>query len=155
ILAVAGIMGLLDIPLDPGSAIVGDVAIGIVVDDTVHFFSRYLASRQHGVAPVDAAEHSLRDVGRPVVYTTTILALGFSLFGLSQFNFIAYFGQLAAVVIVMALLADFLMTPALLVVCDTPRHPLARRLRRPRGMAATGLAVAAAGTLLGVPAVAG
>jgi uncharacterized protein len=130
ILAVFGLMGLLGIPLDPGSALVASVAIGVVVDDTVHFFSRYLGSRGAGASPAEAVERTLLAVGRPVIYTTAILALGFSLFSFSQFTFIAYFGQLAACAMVLALGADLLMTPALMMTCDTDRRPLTRALRR-------------------------
>ncbi|HXH81548.1 MAG TPA: outer membrane lipoprotein-sorting protein [Candidatus Tectomicrobia bacterium] len=119
--AMVGLMGLLDIPLDPGSAMVASVAIGIVVDDTVHFLSRYRGSRMAGSDTVSSIRRTLGEVGRPVVHTTAILAAGFSVFSLSHFNFIAYFGTLAAVVIVLALLADLFLTPALLAVVDGRR----------------------------------
>lgn len=121
IVAMVGMMGLLRIPLDPGSAMVASVGIGIVVDDTVHFFSRYLGRRAAGASPPDALRYTLGAVGRPVVYTTFILAVGFSLFSFSAFNFIAYFGQLATCLVILALLADLFVTPALFLVFDRPR----------------------------------
>jgi hypothetical protein len=129
ILAVAGLMGLLRIPLDPGSAMVASVGIGIVVDDTVHFFSRYLGSRAAGASPPESVRRTLQEVGRPVIYTTFILALGFGLFVFSQFNFIAYFGQLATCVILLALSADLLLTPALLLAFDGKRYVLTKKVK--------------------------
>jgi len=148
ILAVAGLMGLLGIPLDPGSAMVASVGIGIVVDDTVHFFSRYLGHRAAEASPPESVRRTLQEVGRPVIYTTFILALGFALFTFSQFNFIAYFGQLATCVILLALSADLLLTPALLLAFDGTRYFLTKKMKE---ATLPGILLAAGGMLLAWP----
>src|SRR5262249_24898780 len=61
IAATFGIMGILGIPLDPGSALVADVGIGITLDDTVHYFAKYLAHRRRGAAPEEAVQEAFSE----------------------------------------------------------------------------------------------
>lgn len=130
IVAILGLMGLMNIPLDAGSAGVASIALGVVVDGTIHLFSRYLGIRRTGAVAADAARRTIAEVGRPIVISSMVLAAGFSIFMASDLNFITYFGQLAACVIVLGLVADLLVTPALLVLS-------ARESRRVHAAAAT------------------
>jgi predicted RND superfamily exporter protein len=156
ILGVAGLMGLLGIPLDPGSAMVASIGIGIIVDDNVHFFSKYLGNRAAGASAPESVTLTLQEVGRPVIYTTFILAFGFSLFVLSQFNFIAYFGQLATYVIILALITDLLLSPALVIIFDLGRRRVTKDLAAARRGASKGLPlILTALVLLPAPAGAG
>ncbi len=100
-------------------SIVGGVSIGIVVDDTVHFLSKYLrARREQGMSSPDAVRYAFATVGRALWVTSLILVVGFSVLGMSAFWPNATLGLLTALVIAAALLVDFLFLPPLLMVLD-------------------------------------
>jgi uncharacterized protein len=109
-----GIMGLLDIPLNTGTAMVAAIAIGIAVDDTIHLMTRYnkemrvLQDQQKAVGVVMRAEI------RPVVSTSIALSLGFVFLGFSNFVPVIYFGLLSAEVMIFALIGDLFITPIIL-----------------------------------------
>jgi predicted RND superfamily exporter protein len=104
----AGLLGWFDIPLSMGTRLVGCVALGLAVDDTAHVMGH--VSRQHSL------EQTYRLVGQPVVLTTVALGCGFSTLMLSEFQTIAAFGAGTAFTLVVALLADVILLPALLAV---------------------------------------
>ncbi len=100
------------------SAVTG-MTLGIVVDDTVHFLSKYLRGRrEHNLDAEDAVRFAFNRVGEALVYTTIILVVGFAILSLSTFRLNAWMGQLTAIVIAFALIADFLFLPALLLTFD-------------------------------------
>lgn len=97
-------------------SVVVAMTFGIVVDDTVHFLSKYLrARREQNLPPDDAVRYAFSNVGLAIVATTIILAAGFAILSLSAFDLNAGMGRLTAVTIVIALLADFLFLPPLLL----------------------------------------
>ncbi|MDD9303481.1 MAG: MMPL family transporter [Desulfobacter sp.] len=109
-----GIMGLFSIPLNVGTAMVAVIAIGIAVDDTLHFMTRY-NDEMHQVKNQDQAIRiCLTSEFRVVAATSVSLSLGFAVLGFSQFIPIVQFGILSAVVILVAFLCDILVTPVLL-----------------------------------------
>ena len=100
-------------------AMVSGMTLGIVVDDTVHFLSKYLrARREKGLGGEEAVRYAFKTVGKALVSTTLILTIGFSILGLSSFRMNSWMGQLTAIVIFLALVADFILLPALLLVMD-------------------------------------
>ena len=100
-------------------SIVTGMTLGIVVDDTVHFLSKYIrARREKGLNPEEAIRYAFNAVGKALVVTTIILVVGFSILSLSSFYLNSSMGQLTAIVIFMALVADFLFLPALLLTLD-------------------------------------
>ncbi|MCK9392398.1 MAG: MMPL family transporter [Syntrophales bacterium] len=114
IVSIYGIMGLLDIPLNVGTAMVADIAIGIAVDDTIHFMNRYkqaMQELQDSEAAVAAAVH---DEVRPVVCSSIALAGGFAICAISQFIPVIQFGLLSAAVMIIAIVGELLITPILL-----------------------------------------
>ncbi len=114
IIMIFGVMGLFDIPLNVGTAMVACISIGIAVDDTMHMMTRYNAEmreRQNGPEALAAVLHS--EI-RPVVSTSVALTLGFAVCMASNFVPVIQFGVLSAVVMVVALLADLIITPILL-----------------------------------------
>ena len=114
-----GIWGLAVGEVGLALAVVMAMTIGIVVDDTVHFLSKYHhARREHGYAPDDAVRYAFQKVGRALFATTSILVSGFLVLGFSEFFPTAQMGQLTAVVIALALVADFLLLPPLLMAVD-------------------------------------
>ncbi len=109
---VSGIMGL-------SLSVVTGMTLGIVVDDTVHFLSKYIrARREKGLSPEDAIRYTFQNVGRALVVTTFILVVGFAILSLSSFYLNSSMGQLTAIVIFMALIADFVFLPVLLLTLD-------------------------------------
>lgn len=115
IAAVLGLMGWLDIALDPGTAMTGAVALGLVVDDTVHFLHQF----RHRVVELGeeqsaAIEHTLRSSGRAIVMTSVILMAAFWVLTLASFRPNISFGLLCGIAIGLALLADLIVLPAAL-----------------------------------------
>ncbi|MCK5099047.1 MAG: MMPL family transporter, partial [Desulfobacteraceae bacterium] len=114
IILIFGIMGIFDIPLNVGTAMVAAIAIGIAVDDTVHFMTRYNREMRTLQDQKQAINKCLRSEITPVVSTSIALAMGFVVVCFSSFTPIVYFGFLSALVMFFALLADLLLTPILL-----------------------------------------
>ena len=115
-IAAFGVWALVVGRVNMALSVVAAMTFGIVVDDTVHFLSKYLrARRERGLAPDDAVRYAFSTVGRAIVATTIILAAGFAILSFSAFDLNAGMGQLTAVTIVIALLADFFFLPPLLL----------------------------------------
>ena len=99
---------------------VSAMTLGIVVDDTVHFLSKYRrARRELGCAPPDAVRVAFRTVGRALLTTSLVLVAGFVVVSLSSFEINAGMGRLTALVIALALFADYFLLPPLLMKIDT------------------------------------
>jgi predicted RND superfamily exporter protein len=116
-----GLMGYLGIPLDAGTIVVGNLALGIAVDDTLHVASRYHGRIHAGDHPREALRQALDKVLSPVAYTTIVVALGFAVLGLSGLMFTRNLGLLTACVLVLCLLADVVLLPALLLLAGRRR----------------------------------
>ena len=114
IVILFGVMGFADIPLNTGTAMVAAIAVGICVDDTMHFLVRY--NQEMAVRPStdEAIRATLAAVARPMMSTSIALALGFGMLALSSFPPVVHFGLLGSLVILLALAANFVITPILL-----------------------------------------
>ncbi|HIL70395.1 MAG TPA: hypothetical protein EYG38_11170 [Verrucomicrobia bacterium] len=100
------------------SMVVG-MTLGIVVDDTVNFISKYLrARREQGLNAAGAVRYAFHSVGKALVVTTVILSVGFAILSFSAFRLNGWMGQLTAIVILCAITADFILLPALLLTFD-------------------------------------
>ncbi len=109
-----GFMGLLGIPLNPGTAMVAAIAIGVAVDDTIHLMTRFGAESKRHVDEHNAVRATVRGEVLPIVSTSIALALGFAVFAGSSFSILAQFGLLAAATMVYAACADLVLMPILL-----------------------------------------
>ncbi|MEP4378370.1 MAG: MMPL family transporter [Alphaproteobacteria bacterium] len=109
-----GLMGMLDIPLNPGTATVAAIAIGIAIDDTTHLFTRYNDECRNNPDHQLAVRETLWSEAVPVISTSVSLALGFGIMMFSNFAIVAQFGALAALTMIYAMLADLLLTPIIL-----------------------------------------
>lgn len=97
-------------------SVVTGMTFGIVIDNTVHFLSKYLrARREQGFDPADAVRYAFRTVGRALVVTTTTLVVGFSVLATSDFELNSGMGKMTAIIISIALVAVFLLLPPLLM----------------------------------------
>ena len=114
-----GLWGLLVGEIGLGLSVVVSMTLGIVVDDTVHFISKYLRARERfSMSPADAVRHAFITVG-PAMWTTTVaLVAGFLVLMLSDYRMSADMGLLSAITISIALVMDFLLLPAVLLVAD-------------------------------------
>lgn len=102
-----------------GLSVVTAMTLGIVVDDTVHFLSKYLrARREKQLSAADAVRFAFSSVGSALVATSAILVAGFLVLSSSDFAQNSDMGQMAAITIVVALAADFLFLPPLLITID-------------------------------------
>jgi predicted RND superfamily exporter protein len=101
------------------ASIVTAVTFGIVVDDTIHFLSKYLrARRERKLDPQAAVRFAFNSVGHALWTTTAVLALGFAVLATSGFEVNWSLGMLTAMTIVIALAADFFFLPPLLMRFD-------------------------------------
>ena len=99
------------------AASVSAVALGIVVDDSVHFLTKYLrARREKGLNKAEAIQYAFNTVGIALVVTTVILTLGFLVMALSTFQVNEQLGLMTAVTMVVALIMDFTLLPTLLMI---------------------------------------
>jgi predicted RND superfamily exporter protein len=115
ILLTLGGMGWLGIPLDYNKVMIATVAMGIAVDDTIHFVSRYHHEFNQSRSYADALAAAMTDVGHAVFVTSLVLVLGFLVNLFSVLDASAQSGVLLAATIATALLADLLLTPALVL----------------------------------------
>lgn len=114
-----GVWGLLVGQVGLALSVVVAITIGIVVDDTVHFLSKYQrARREHNCTAEDAVRYAFRTVGQALVTTTLIFVAGFLILVLSPFIPTAQVGLLIAMIIGFALLADLTLLPSLLMAVD-------------------------------------
>jgi hypothetical protein len=116
LLAMFGIMGLFRLPLDTTTVMVGPIVLGIAVDDTIHFISRYRRELQAGTAPRDAISMTIKSTGRALVSTSFILAAGFFVTLFSTFRPQTIWGGLGSATILMALAADLILLPAVILI---------------------------------------
>ena len=111
-----GIWGLAVGEVGLSLSVVTSMTLGIVVDDTVHFLSKYRRARSElGRSPPDAVRYAFVTVGRALLTTSLVLVAGFLVLSLSSFELNAGMGLLTALVIALALVADFFLLPPLLM----------------------------------------
>lgn len=114
VLSGCALMALLHIPLDMGTVMVAGLALGIAVDDTMHYLIGYRENRRCGMSIPESLNATTTTIGISIITTTFTACLGFVSLILSQFIPISHFGLIAAVAILVALLSDLFLLPALL-----------------------------------------
>lgn len=120
-----GIWGITSGSVNLGLSIVIGMTLGIVVDDSIHFMTKYLrARREERLEPDAAVRHAFVTVGRALTVTSVILVIGFGILSTSAFGMNADMGKMTALTIALALIVDFLFLPPLLMAID--RVPRAR-----------------------------
>ncbi|MGM0632867.1 MAG: efflux RND transporter permease subunit [Pseudomonadota bacterium] len=115
-LSAFGLMGLLSIPLDTDTLLIAPVIIGIAVDDTVHFMTHYRVALLRTRDMEQALYSTVRVVGKAVLFTTLVLAAGFAILGFSDYLGIAKIGLFGSMAIIIALLCDLFLLPAMLMI---------------------------------------
>ena len=110
ILAILGVMGWFHIPLDMVTFPMGCLALGLIVDDTVHYLYWYRKSRD--------VQFAYEKAGPGTVITSLIYILGFSVFLFAAANPVRYFGILAITALITALFGDIVILPIILDKTD-------------------------------------
>ena len=108
------VMGFAGIRLDMFNLMIGGIALGLAVDDTIHFFHNFRAYYGEYKDVRRAVQETFLSAGRAMVFTTLVLVAGFWLFMFGTMNNIFYFGLLTGTTLIFALLSDFLLAPAML-----------------------------------------
>lgn len=119
ILATFGAWALIVGEVGFSVATVASISLGIIVDDTVHFLSKYVRARdERNLTVEDSIRYAFRNVGVAIVVNTIILTAGFLVMTTSAFKMNVDLGLMTVLSIVFALLLDFLFLPALLLIVD-------------------------------------
>ncbi len=122
ILMAFGVWGLLVGQISLAASVVASAALGIIIDDTVHFLSKFKYARQKkGLSAEDAVRYAFTTVGTAIWYMTVVLVAGFLVLGLSGFELNSSLGILTAVTITIALVVDFMLMPPLLIIMEGKR----------------------------------
>ncbi len=113
-----GFWGYLVGNLGLAGSVMTAIAFGIVVDDTIHFLTKYLKGRRQGLDAAAAVRSTFNTVGKALWTTTAVLSAGFLVFASSGFEVSRSLGLMVTITIVFALLADFFLLPPLLMALD-------------------------------------
>ncbi|AUP79246.1 efflux RND transporter permease subunit [Flavivirga eckloniae] len=112
-----GIWALYKAQINTGMVIVFGMTLGIIVDDTVHFMSKFLrARRELGYDAKQAVVYAFETVGKALVTTTVVLLAGFSVLSTSPFALNSYMARITVIIILAALIIDFILLPSLLIL---------------------------------------
>ena len=114
--SIFGIMGWLNIPLDIMTITIAAIAIGIGVDDTIHFIHRFQEEYKIDHNYINAMRRSHESIGYAMYYTSLVIIIGFSVLVLSNLIPTIYFGLLTVITMITVLLADLLLVPKLLLI---------------------------------------
>ena len=117
ILSAFGVWALLIGQVGFSVAAITSISLGIVIDDTVHLLTKYMRARRiRELSAEDAVRYAFENVGPAILFNTLILGAGFTVMTFSAFKINMELGQLTTMSIVLALVLDFLLLPALLLV---------------------------------------
>jgi|TARA_B100002003_G_scaffold250466_1_gene289982 predicted RND superfamily exporter protein len=111
-----GLMGLMGISLDGDTLLIAPLIIGIAVDDTIHFMTHYRMELISTGSISESLKSTIRDVGQAVMFTTMILGMGFALLSFSDYLGMAKMGFFGSVAILVALLCDLFLIPAMIMI---------------------------------------
>ena len=111
-----GIMGFMGIELRPATAMTFSIALGIAVDDTIHFLSRFRSEFKVSRSHKKSTSITILTTGRAIISTTITLAMGFVVLLFSNFKPNSEFGILSTIILVIALISSLLLLPSLINV---------------------------------------
>lgn len=120
LLVIAGIMGYAGLSLKLSTTIVFTIAFGIAVDDTIHFLSKLRIELRKGSSMLYAIKTTYFSAGKAIVLTSLVLCGGFLILAMSSFLGTFYLGLLVSITLMMAVVSDLFLLPALLVLTTKP-----------------------------------
>jgi predicted RND superfamily exporter protein len=115
------LMGWLDIPLGMSTLLLGSIVIGVAVDDTIHFLHKFDGYHRTGGDAHAAIRRTLETTGTALFATSLVLAASFGCYTLGHMTGVVQFGILAPFAILIAFLADLILSPALLILVGRPK----------------------------------
>jgi hydrophobe/amphiphile efflux-3 (HAE3) family protein len=115
-LVLFGLMGFLGIELNMATALLSSIMIGVGIDYTIHYLYRYREERAAGLAPAQAARHTLLTTGRGIIFNALSVVVGFSVLLFSSFVPVRFFGFLVVVSILACLMGALVFIPALCLI---------------------------------------
>jgi predicted RND superfamily exporter protein len=121
ILVTLGVMGWFEIPLDAFTLLIGSIAIGLAVDDTIHFMHNFRRYYERSGDIRGSVRETLASTGQALLFTSLVLSTGFFLYMLASMRILFFFGLLTGFTIIVAFLADVLLAPALMALVMRPR----------------------------------
>ena len=114
IMLMFGLMGFLNIPLNPGTAMVAVIAVGIAIDGTIHLLARYQELCSVTSDYKAAVKEAVGEVATPLIISSLALSFGFGILLFSNFTVVAQFGALAAATMLISIFANLLITPIIM-----------------------------------------
>jgi predicted RND superfamily exporter protein len=124
LLVTTAIMGFTGIPLKPSTALIYSMSFGIAIDNSIHFLARYRLARKGGDNVKKAVTNSFEDTGLSMIYTSAILFLGFVIFAFSSYGGTIALGQLTSISLLIALVANLFLLPAMLISFNKDADPI-------------------------------
>ena len=118
LLFILGTLGLMGTDLQTSNIVSFTIAVGLAVDDTIHFIVRYREERLRGGDTATAIHNTFQGAGHAIILTSILLIFGFGVLSLSSLTSTYYFGLLACVTMATAVMGDLLILPALLQLFD-------------------------------------
>ena len=109
-----GVMGWSGIELSVATSLIAGIAIGLAVDDTIHYLNRYNREFKKDLDKDRALRDTIKDMGKPMILTTLTISIGFSILLFSQFKPTSIFGFMMIVVMISALMGDLILLPSLM-----------------------------------------
>jgi len=116
IILILGLMGWLGIPLDTFTLLIGSIAIGLAVDDTIHFMHVFRKFYEESGDTPSAVRETLRTTGHALLVTSIVLSLSFFVYAFASLANLVTFGLLTGATIIFAFVADITLSPALMAL---------------------------------------
>jgi predicted RND superfamily exporter protein len=127
IILILGLMGWMGIPLDTFTLLIGSIAIGLAVDDTIHFMHAFRRYYDELGDTASAVRETLRTTGHALLVTSVVLSLSFFIYAFASLTNLVTFGLLTGVTVIFAFVADITLSPALMALSTRGDRDAARR----------------------------
>jgi predicted RND superfamily exporter protein len=127
IILILGLMGWMGIPLDTFTLLIGSIAIGLAVDDTIHFMHIFRKSHAELGDTRAAVRETLRTTGHALLVTSVVLSLSFFVYAFASLTNLVTFGLLTGVTVIFAFVADITLSPALMALSTRGDRDAAHR----------------------------
>ncbi|MBU3917149.1 MMPL family transporter, partial [bacterium] len=116
ILMTLGLMGFLNIPITMFSVLLGGIALGLAVDDTIHFLHNFKRCFDSNNSIITSVIETIRTTGRALFFTSVVMSIGFASYLVADMNILVTFGVIISLTVALAFLADMTVTPALVAI---------------------------------------
>lgn len=122
VIVTLGVMGYAGVPLDSFTMLIGCIALGIIVDDTIHLFHQIRQAEARGLPAAGTIEYAVGHSFMPILATTLAVMAGFAAYGMSSMSNVVAFGLLTALASLLGLIADIVVSPAIYAALEARRQ---------------------------------